>query len=148
LSLPVEKLDVSYRHFAVPELGEAQNAESGSWFIILSAEFYCPRGEREKLLQETEEFMARKQSTQPVRSLSAGCVFKNPARGPAGRLLEEAGFKGRRKGGMMFSELHANFLVNTGSGRCAEALELIAEAREQIRRKHGVELELEVCLWG
>jgi UDP-N-acetylmuramate dehydrogenase len=92
--------------------------------------------------------MRRKQNTQPLRSLSAGCVFKNHARGPAGRLLEEAGFKGRRKGGMMFSDLHANFLVNTGSGTSAEALELIAEAHERVRRKHGAELELEVCLWG
>jgi UDP-N-acetylmuramate dehydrogenase len=92
--------------------------------------------------------MKRKQSTQPVKALSAGCVFKNPARSPAGKLLEETGLKGKRVGGMMFSDLHANFLVNTGRGTATEALELIAEAQEKVWLRHGVKLEPEVQVWG
>jgi UDP-N-acetylmuramate dehydrogenase len=147
VSLPAEKLDLGYRRFTVPGL-ERQAAEENSRFIILSAEFYCPRGQSAALLRETEQFMERKQSTQPVKALSAGCVFKNPAQAPAGQLLEETGLKGKRRGGMMFSGLHANFLVNTGRGTATEALELIAEAQEKVWRRHGVKLELEVQVWG
>jgi UDP-N-acetylmuramate dehydrogenase len=147
VSLPVEKLDLGYRHFAVSELGR-QAVAGNDRFIILSAEFYCPRGKSADLMRETERFMERKQSTQPVKALSAGCVFKNPAQGPAGKLLEEAGLKGKRRGGMMFSDLHANFLVNTGRGTATEALELVAEAQEKVWLKHGAKLELEVQVWG
>jgi UDP-N-acetylmuramate dehydrogenase len=153
-SLSAEQLEISYRYFAVPGFGHSQGEQmpdkpgSDSWFIILSAEFYCRRGQSEELAQAVEEFMQRKQTSQPMRALSAGCVFKNPVSGHAGRLLEETGFKGKKKGGMLFSDLHANFLVNTGNGTATEALELVAEAQEQVFMKHGVRLEPEVRIWG
>jgi UDP-N-acetylmuramate dehydrogenase len=158
-SLAAEELEIAYRHFAVPGLehlpsGQVSDMQapdkhvSDSWFIILSAEFYCLRSQSRELLQAADSFMRRKQNSQPVQALSAGCVFKNPASGPAGRLLEEAGFKGKQKGGMLFSDLHANFLVNTGTGTAAEALELVAEAQEKVFLEHGVRLEPEVRIWG
>jgi UDP-N-acetylmuramate dehydrogenase len=80
---------------------------------------------------------------------SAGCVFKNPAGGePAGKLIEELGFKGRRVGGAMVSELHANYIVNAGGARCSEVLELIDAIREAAARARGIELELEVEVWS
>ena len=89
----------------------------------------------------------RKKGTQPVLAHTAGCVFRNPAPGvSAGRLLQEAGLKGFRLGGVGFSSLHANFLVNFGKGTAAEALELLAMARERVRRASGYDLELEVRL--
>jgi UDP-N-acetylmuramate dehydrogenase len=153
-SLAAEQLEISYRHFAVPRLGHSQDEQaqdkpvSDNWFIILSAEFYCRRGQSEELAQAAEEFMQRKQNSQPVQALSAGCVFKNPISGHAGRLLEESGFKGKKNGGMLFSDLHANFLVNSGTGTATEALELVVEAQEQVFMKHGVRLEPEVRIWG
>lgn len=60
----------------------------------------------------------KKKSKQPVTAWSAGCVFKNPAPDmSAGKLLEQAGFKGKKLGGMAFSSLHANFLINEGEGQ-------------------------------
>jgi UDP-N-acetylmuramate dehydrogenase len=75
---------------------------------------------------------------------SAGSCFKNPPNDFAGRLLEQAGFKGRRAGNMAFSGIHANFLVNLGGGTYEEAISLIAAAREEVLKKFGVKMELEI----
>jgi UDP-N-acetylmuramate dehydrogenase len=76
--------------------------------------------------------------------LSAGSCFKNPPNDFAGRLLEKAGFKGRRIGNMAFSDMHANFLVNLGGGIYEEAIALISEAKEAVFEKFGIKLELEI----
>lgn len=86
-----------------------------------------------------------KKSRQPLTEWSAGCAFKNPKNGkPAGVLLESAGFRGKRLGGMAFSEIHANFLVNEGNGSADAALELMNEAREIVYKNSGIRLEPEV----
>jgi UDP-N-acetylmuramate dehydrogenase len=86
-----------------------------------------------------------KKSKQPLNAWSAGCIFKNPApQTPAGRLLEEAGFKGKRRGGMSFSSVHANFLINEGNGSSDAALDMIDEARAAVLQRFGIELTPEV----
>jgi UDP-N-acetylmuramate dehydrogenase len=87
----------------------------------------------------------KKKSTQPVLAWSAGCAFKNPSPElSAGKLLDEAGFKGKGLGGMAFSPLHANFLVNEGRGGASAAFELLDRAREVVRRRNGIDLHLEI----
>ncbi|MBD5607985.1 MAG: UDP-N-acetylmuramate dehydrogenase [Desulfovibrio sp.] len=85
-----------------------------------------------------------KKSRQPISALSAGCAFKNPPGDPAGKLLEMAGFRGKERGGMAFSQKHANFLINTGKGTATAAFDLLREARETVAEKFGANLELEV----
>ena len=87
----------------------------------------------------------KKKSTQPVLAWSAGCAFKNPSPElPAGKLLDEAGFRGKGLGGMAFSPMHANFLVNEGKGSASAAFELLTQAREAVRLRYGVGLHLEI----
>ena len=87
----------------------------------------------------------KKKSTQPVLAWSAGCAFKNPSPElPAGKLLDEAGFRGKRLGGMAFSPMHANFLVNEGKGSASAACELLAQAQEAVQRRNGIGLHLEI----
>ena len=89
--------------------------------------------------------MRKKQETQPICAASAGCIFKNPAPdAPAGMLLDKCGFKGKVLGGMMFSPMHANFLINRGNGSSEEALELISAARAAVKENFGHDLQLEV----
>lgn len=86
-----------------------------------------------------------KKSRQPVTAWSAGCAFKNPPLGPsAGRLLEDCGFRGFVSGGMAFSPVHANFLVNTGCGTAAQAIGLLQKARHVVKRQTGISLEPEI----
>lgn len=146
VSLQAGELEMGYRHFNLPQLdGEA--AGPRDWFIIEGAEFNCAKANPDLLRDRFGECLAQKRRSQPVGEAGAGCIFKNPSEGPAGKLLDEAGFKGRARGGMSFSELHANFMVNDGSGTSAQAFELIDEAREAVRQAFGVRLELEVKVW-
>jgi UDP-N-acetylmuramate dehydrogenase len=92
------------------------------------------------------EVKARREATQPWRAATAGSVFKNPPGGAAGRLLEELGFKGKRRGAAGFSDLHANFLVNHGGATFEDALALCEEARAAAAAA-GVTLEYEMEIW-
>ena len=83
-----------------------------------------------------------------------GCIFKNPAgTGPdgkkwpaAGWLVDQAGMKGRRIGGAMISNKHANFMINVEQASASDVLNLAEEAKEKVRRKFNIQLELEVRL--
>jgi len=75
---------------------------------------------------------------------SAGSAFKNPENDYAGRLIELVGLKGLQKGGMQWSDMHANFLVNNGGGTFEEAKYLIDLAKEEVLKNTGITLIEEV----
>lgn len=93
------------------------------------------------------EYSRRRWQTQP-RDPSAGCIFKNPAALPAGRLVEELGLKGIRVGGARISEVHGNFIVNDGTATAHDVLELIHRVQAEARARRGIELEPEVEILG
>jgi UDP-N-acetylenolpyruvoylglucosamine reductase len=79
---------------------------------------------------------------------SAGCIFKNPATVPTGRLVQELGLKGARRGGALISEVHGNFIVNEGNASARDILELIELVKETARKERGLELHTEVQIVG
>ena len=133
----------SYRHFAVNGLG--------SWFFAVGAVMAFPLRAPEEVKAAMQRNIAAKTATQPVSAHTAGCVFKNPEGQSAGRLLDQAGMKGKKAGALFFSTLHANFLVHdTGAsvpGRASDALELIEAAKEAVFALSGIRLETEVREW-
>ena len=78
---------------------------------------------------------------------SAGSCFKNPKDDFAGRLIEAVGLKGIKKGDMSFSQLHANFLVNYGSGTFEDAVYLIETAKEKIKKEFDIDIEEEIIIY-
>jgi len=112
--------------------------------IVLSANMIFRREEAENLRRKSSEAMARKKETQPVAERSAGCVFRNPELDSAGRLIEAAGCKGMRVGGMEVSSLHANYIVNRGEGSSADFVKLMQAVRERVRERTGILLVPEV----
>lgn len=135
-----DALHFAYRHFSVADAGER-----AGWTLIADAVFRLQRGTRDVIHKAMQENYARKKATQPVTAYSAGCVFKNPAHNvSAGKLLDSAGFKGKKRGDMAFSEMHANFLINMGEGTSVQAKELLSEAQEKVKNESGYTLELEV----
>lgn len=91
------------------------------------------------------ELFKKMRSNQP-KLPSAGSCFKNPHADFAGRLIEAVGLKGHRVGGMEFSTIHANFLVNADNGRFDEALFLIQEAQKRVYEQFGIWLENEIII--
>ena len=117
------------------------------WFLLSRVWLQLSHGKQEIIRLLMRENFMKKRETQPITAWSAGCAFKNPAGYSAGQLLDEAGFKGKELGGMMFSPKHANFLVNTGSGTFAAAYDLIEMAKSVVQQRFGINLQLEVRIW-
>jgi UDP-N-acetylmuramate dehydrogenase len=114
--------------------------------VVLSAELHFLAGyDPAKVRARADEYNAQRKRTQPPGA-SLGSMFKNPPHDYAGRLIEAAGLKGTRIGGVVISPTHANFFVNTGGGSAADYRALIDLARETVHAKFGIELELEVEL--
>ncbi len=75
---------------------------------------------------------------------STGSIFKNPDRFSVGKLIEEAGLKGKCVGKAQISKLHGNFILNTGGAFAEDVLTLINLIKEKIKEKFGVSLETEI----
>ena len=91
-----------------------------------------------------EEVTARRESTQPIREKTGGSTFKNPEGNSAWKLVDGAGWRGRLHGGAKFSELHANFLINTGEATAADLEGLGETVRAEVKAKFGVQLDWEI----
>lgn len=133
-----QTLRFSYRHL---------DREEGT--IILSAVFELCKGRREEIASACQKYMKQRKENQPQGAASAGSFFKNPAgQKAAGFLIEQAGLKGFRVGGAMVSDVHANFIVNTGAATSQNFLELMRIVQEKVLDNSGVCLEPEVDIWA
>ena len=103
---------------------------------------------RTVLKERMKYYQDRRKALQPLEFPSAGSVFKNPPGHHAGRLIEAAGLKGKRIGGAMISEKHANFIVNTGGATAKDVLALLHMTQETIQKETGIELEPEIQVVG
>lgn len=109
--------------------------------VVYEATFAIKNGFDETLLA-----MFKKMRDNQPKEPSAGSCFKNPIGHFAGKLIEEVGFKGKRVGNMMFSTVHANFLVNLGGGTYEEAITLITAVKKEVLKRFGVKLEEEIII--
>ena len=128
-----EEIKHSYRHTDLKEK---------PW-IVLEATFKLEKGNKEESLALVRDRKERRLATQPLDMPSAGSVFRNPLNDHAGRLIEAAGLKGKKIGGAMVSEKHANFIVNTGDATSNDIKNLIKLVHTQVKEKFNVDLVLE-----
>jgi UDP-N-acetylenolpyruvoylglucosamine reductase len=115
--------------------------------IALGAVLRGSAGESAAIGERMAECSQKRWSSQP-KAPSAGCMFKNPAAIPAGRLIDELGLKGARVGGARVSHEHGNFLVTDGTASARDVLGLIDLIKQRARAGRGVELETEVQIVG
>ena len=134
-SQPPEGWRFHYRGSSIPE-GSA----------VASITVGLRAGDPEELGKEIRELQLQRVRSQPA-GRNAGCVFKNPPGGHAGRIIDQLGLKGTRRGGAVVSEKHANFVVNEGGARADDVLALLAHLHERVRAETGIDLELEVKVW-
>jgi len=140
VEVPGGEVKWDYRHTSFKE-GE----------LLLGCTLRLKPDDPEQIKARMEEAKRKRFATQPHGARSAGCFFKNPPGSgiSTGKMIDEMGLKGERRGGAVVSPVHANFIVTEGEGaRAEDALRLAEEIRERFRREHGIELEYEVELWG
>jgi UDP-N-acetylmuramate dehydrogenase len=92
--------------------------------------------------------MKWRQEKHPLKYPNAGSVFKNLPGMPAGKLIEELGLKGVRRGDVQVSKMHANFIVNKGQGTASDMITLITFIQEKVKKEKNVQLETEIVIIG
>lgn len=145
VSLPRDQINFAYRHSGLNHL-----IVTGIDLLLRRLATEEQAGLRERL----KEVMAYKKQSQPMAENSAGCYWKNPPdpadpseRISAGKLIDQCGLKGLTRRGAVVSDIHANFVVTKPGCRARDIIELMAEVRELIRAKTGIELTPEVVTW-
>jgi len=112
-------------------------------YICLEVLFKLQKGKREAIEAVMEERKERRLASQPLEYPSAGSVFRNPEGNYAGKLIEDAGLKGKTQGGAMISDKHANFIVNYDHASSDDVKYLIDLCRDEVLKKYGISLKVE-----
>lgn len=152
--------------------GYRESAIKHSDDIVLSATFELEEGNAQELRAELDDKLMKRKNSQPLDAGSAGCLFKNfeihdekelqrlsekfdipsemksARRLSAGWLIDKLGLKGMQIGGAKVSEVHGNFVVNTGSATADEVVQLIALVKTRARNEFGIQLQEEVQYVG
>ena len=116
--------------------------------IVLEAVFQLQAGKREEIVRSMQNNKDYRRETQPWNHPCAGSVFRNPIPYFAGDLIEKAGLRGYQIGGAQISEMHGNFIINTGGASAQDVLSLIALVKQTIKDKFSVEMHTEVEIIG
>lgn len=116
--------------------------------IILEGILRFEAGDSAELAEIIRESKAQRKASQPLDMPNAGCIFKNPPKVPAGKLIDDLGLKGVRLRGAVISDVHANFIVNVGDAKAKDILGLMNLIKEKVKDAHGIKLEPEVRIIG
>lgn len=134
----IDDMNFSYRHSVLQEM---------TGFVV-EATLELEAGDHKEISAEMAKHKARRLQTQPLKMATCGSVFRNPPGDFAARLIEESGLKGFQIGGAQVSELHANFIVNTGQATAQDVLALITHIQGVIQERYGISLIPEVLVVG
>jgi UDP-N-acetylmuramate dehydrogenase len=137
--IPGSSVKWDYRHTSFRE-GE----------LLLGATLRLKPDDPEKIQARMADAKSRRLASQPHGARSAGCFFKNPPTSGlgTGKIIDDLGMKGTRRGSAVVSPVHANFIVTEGeNAQAADAIALAEEIRERVKREQGIDLEYEVELW-
>jgi UDP-N-acetylmuramate dehydrogenase len=136
VEIPAAEIPFAYRRATLP-VG-----------IVVGVWLQLKAGVRAEVETVVKDYLHYRRDTQPLTLPSAGCVFKNPSKDSAGRVIDLAGLKGAQVGDAQVSDKHANFIVNQGRASAKDVLALIRKVRAAVARKTGVKLELELKVVG
>jgi len=132
VTLGVAEMGFAYRHSAPKDVVFVDT--------VLQGTLDAPDLIRERM----EALVEQRESTQPVRSKTGGSTFTNPPGRKAWQLIDEAGCRGLKHGAAQVSEMHCNFLINTGEASASDIEALGEEVRARVKAKSGVQLEWEI----
>lgn len=131
------ELEFEYRNLNLPE-----NT------VILGAKFLLVKGSEEEIQGRVSKIIGMRKKKHPLELRSAGSIFKNPPDIPAGRIIDDIGLKGKKAGGAKISEMHGNFIVNSGGAKASDVIFLIDMTQKKVWEERGIHLETEVKIIG
>lgn len=134
LTIPVEDMELSYRHSCVPE----------KRYIVLAARIALHPAAKEEIRAKMAELREKRVEKQPLEFASAGSTFKRPEGYFAGKLIMDAGLRGYRIGDAQVSEKHCGFVINRGNATATEVMQLVRDVQQRVREQFQVELEPEI----
>ena len=138
-----ETLNFSYRNLWFDDVNNGKSP------IILDGCFRLRKTASDALHQEAKKILESRNKREPIEYPSAGCFFKNPSpENPAGRLIEQAGLKGRQIGGAQVAQKHANYIVNSGNASADDIFSLMSLIQETVRHQFNINLVPEVKIVG
>ena len=112
-------------------------------YICLDANIKLNKGNTNSILELIEKRKQKRNETQPLDYPSAGSVFRNPEGESAWKLVEGIGYKGKSIGGAKVSEMHSNFIINTGNADGKDIKELIEKIKKEVKIKYNIDLKVE-----
>ena len=131
--VPAHTLGLSYRHANLP-------ADA----VVVRARLRARRGDAKAIAAKMAQIKSSREASQPVRARTGGSTFANPPDQKAWELIDAAGCRGLKRGGAQVSELHCNFLINTGEASAADLEGLGEDLRARVEKKTGVSLRWEI----
>ncbi|MGB5398259.1 MAG: UDP-N-acetylmuramate dehydrogenase [Gammaproteobacteria bacterium] len=137
-----DEYEIGYRHT------QLKNSQQTEWFVSAIMRFERHVEENTDAVIDIKQLLAKRAATQPIGAASCGSVFRNPENDYAARLIESCGLKGKRLGGAVVSEKHANFILNEGHASANDIEQLIEQVQRLVFEKHGIELRTEVRIVG
>ena len=138
LELSRDELQLSYRNSIVLNKG----------YVVLETKLKLHHGDAEAIKAKMNDFAERRRSKQPLEYPSAGSTFKRPEGYFAGKLIQDAGLKGKSVGDAQVSEKHSGFIINKGNATATEIMELINVVQNTVFDMYGIELNTEVRIVG
>ncbi|MCI9293060.1 MAG: UDP-N-acetylmuramate dehydrogenase [Erysipelotrichaceae bacterium] len=133
--IDVSALDYSYRH--------SRFQKESDW-IILGARCKLESGNQKEIRDLMDSRRIRRMQSQPLNKPSAGSMFRNPQGAQAWELIEKIGYRGKRIGGAMVSEKHANFIINEDHACANDIAALVEEIQKKIKETFDIDLRTEV----
>ncbi|WP_419392498.1 UDP-N-acetylmuramate dehydrogenase [Cytobacillus praedii] len=116
--------------------------------VVLEAVFQLQSGDKDIIFSEMQKNKEYRKETQPWNFPCAGSIFRNPLPHYAGKLVQDAGLKGHSIGGAKISDMHGNFIVNTGTATAQDVLSLISFIKGKIYELYQIEMHTEVEIIG
>ena len=147
--LTASDLDFSYRSSSIPE-----------GMIVTEVVLQGPLGDPQEISAKMEDALAKREASQPVKERSCGSTFRNPAGFSstgraddvhdlkAWKVIDDAGMRGARVGGAQMSEMHSNFMINTGDATATDLEELGELVRKKVYQNSGITLHWEIMRVG
>nr|WP_320026819.1 UDP-N-acetylmuramate dehydrogenase [uncultured Acetobacterium sp.] len=117
-------------------------------WVLVSVEIELKKGDYQAIEEKMLDLNTQRQTKQPLEYPSAGSTFRRPVGYYAGKLVQDAGFRGYSIGGAQVSEKHSGFVINKGGATASDILNLIHAIQVGVKEKFNVDLKTEVIVIG